>query len=42
MRWFFSPPTHWRRHITGQVLVIAGGMEGRRLWEPGEINPKLT
>jgi 3-oxoacyl-[acyl-carrier protein] reductase len=27
------------RHITGQVLVIAGGMEGRRLWTCGEIDP---
>jgi 3-oxoacyl-[acyl-carrier protein] reductase len=30
------------RHITGQVLVIAGGMEGRQLWESAEINPKLV
>lgn len=27
------------RHITGQTLVIAGGMEGRWLWQPEEINP---
>jgi 3-oxoacyl-[acyl-carrier protein] reductase len=27
------------RHITGQTLVIAGGMEGRRLWEAGEVDP---
>ena len=27
------------RHITGQNLVIAGGMEGRRLWQPDEIDP---
>lgn len=26
-------------HITGQTLVIAGGMEGRTLWQPGEIDP---
>ncbi len=26
------------RHLTGQTLVIAGGMEGRRLWEPSEID----
>jgi len=25
------------RHITGQTLVIAGGMEGRQLWRPEEI-----
>jgi len=29
-------------HITGQTLVIAGGMEGRTLWRPGEIDPKLA
>ncbi len=27
------------RHITGQILIIAGGMEGRWLWEPDEIDP---
>jgi 3-oxoacyl-[acyl-carrier protein] reductase len=27
------------RHITGQILVIAGGMEGRWLWQPDEIAP---
>jgi 3-oxoacyl-[acyl-carrier protein] reductase len=27
------------RHITGQTLVIAGGMEGRLLWQPDEIDP---
>jgi 3-oxoacyl-[acyl-carrier protein] reductase len=26
------------RHITGQTLVIAGGMEGRLLWQPGEMD----
>lgn len=30
------------RHITGQVLVIAGGMEGRLLWSADEIDPKLV
>ena len=29
-------------HITGQTLVIAGGMEGRLLWQPGEINPDIA
>lgn len=29
------------RHITGQTVVIAGGMEGRLLWQPGEIDPRL-
>ena len=26
------------RHITGQNLVIAGGMEGRWLWQPAEVD----
>ncbi len=30
------------RHITGQTLVVAGGMEGRLLWQAGEINPALA
>lgn len=30
------------RHITGQVLVLAGGMEGRLLWPAAEINPALA
>lgn len=30
------------RHLTGQVLVLAGGMEGRLLWQAGEINPVLA
>jgi 3-oxoacyl-[acyl-carrier protein] reductase len=30
------------RHITGQIIVIAGGMEGRQLWGPQEINPKIV
>ncbi len=30
------------RHITGQTLVIAGGMEGRLLWQPAEIDPTLA
>lgn len=29
-------------HITGQALVIAGGMEGRLLWQPGEIDPTIA
>jgi 3-oxoacyl-[acyl-carrier protein] reductase len=29
------------RHITGQTLVIAGGMEGRLLWQPGEVDPTI-
>jgi 3-oxoacyl-[acyl-carrier protein] reductase len=30
------------RHMTGQILVIAGGMEGRRRWEPNEIDPSIA
>ena len=30
------------RHITGQTLVIAGGMEGRLLWQTAEIDPSLA
>ena len=29
-------------HITGQTLIIAGGMEGRMLWRPEEIDPALA
>jgi 3-oxoacyl-[acyl-carrier protein] reductase len=29
-------------HITGQTLVIAGGMEGRLLWSANEIDPQLA
>jgi len=29
-------------HITGQTLVIAGGMEGRLLWQPDEINSAIA
>lgn len=28
------------RHVTGQNLVIAGGMEGRWLWLPNQIHPE--
>lgn len=29
-------------HVTGQTIVIAGGMEGRLLWQPGEIDPTIA
>jgi 3-oxoacyl-[acyl-carrier protein] reductase len=29
-------------HITGQTLVVAGGMEGRFLWPPEEVDPTLA
>ncbi len=30
------------RHVTGETMVVAGGMEGRLLWEPHEIDPELV
>lgn len=27
------------RHVSGEVLTVAGGMEGRRLWTPDQIDP---
>jgi len=30
------------RHITGQTLVIAGGMEGRQLWAPDEVDTTIV
>lgn len=30
------------RHVTGQTLVIAGGMEGRLLWKPEEIDAGIV
>ena len=30
------------RHITGQNLVVSGGMEGRMLWRPEEIDLALV
>jgi 3-oxoacyl-[acyl-carrier protein] reductase len=30
------------RHLTGQNLVIAGGMEGRWLWSPEEVDPRIA
>jgi len=30
------------RHITGQILTLAGGMEGRVLWGPEEIDPAIV
>jgi 3-oxoacyl-[acyl-carrier protein] reductase len=29
-------------HVTGQTLVVAGGMEGRLLWRPEEIDPSIA
>jgi 3-oxoacyl-[acyl-carrier protein] reductase len=30
------------RHVTGQTLVVAGGMEGRLLWSPEEVDPTIV
>jgi 3-oxoacyl-[acyl-carrier protein] reductase len=30
------------RHITGQTLVVAGGMEGRVLWQADEVDPGIA
>lgn len=30
------------RHLTGQTLVIAGGMEGRILWQPSEVDVSVA
>ena len=34
---FLASPTA-ARHVTGEILTIAGGMEGRRLWDAGAID----
>ncbi len=34
--WLCSPEL--ARHVSGQVITIAGGMEGRTLWEPTDID----
>lgn len=38
---FLSSPAA-SRHVTGQDLTIAGGMEGRTLWEPDEIDERAA
>jgi 3-oxoacyl-[acyl-carrier protein] reductase len=30
------------RHITGQTILAAGGMEGRWLWQPEEVDPRIV
>jgi NAD(P)-dependent dehydrogenase (short-subunit alcohol dehydrogenase family) len=30
------------RHMTGQTLIIAGGMEGRWLWKSAEVDSSLV
>jgi 3-oxoacyl-[acyl-carrier protein] reductase len=36
--WLCSPETG--RHLTGQTITVAGGMEGRLLWERAEVDPE--
>jgi len=38
----FLASDHLAGHVTGQTLVIAGGMEGRTLWRSDEIDPALA
>ena len=30
------------RHLSGEVLTVAGGMEGRNLWRPEQIDPAVV
>jgi 3-oxoacyl-[acyl-carrier protein] reductase len=38
---FLSSPAA-ARHISGEVLTVAGGMEGRVLWEPGDPGAPIS
>jgi 3-oxoacyl-[acyl-carrier protein] reductase len=38
---FLSAPG-MARHISGEVVTVAGGMEGRRLWHPEQIDEALV
>jgi 3-oxoacyl-[acyl-carrier protein] reductase len=31
--------SHLAGHVSGQVLTVSGGMEGRVLYDPSEIDP---
>lgn len=35
--WLLSPRA--ARHVSGETVTVAGGMEGRVLWEEGEVDP---
>lgn len=35
--WLCSP--RLARHVSGQTITVAGGMEGRLLWDEGEVDP---
>jgi 3-oxoacyl-[acyl-carrier protein] reductase len=30
------------RHVTGQIITVAGGMEGRQLWESGQVQVNIV
>ena len=30
------------RHVSGEILTVAGGMEGRRLWDAAEVESELA
>ena len=34
---FLASPT-LSRHVTGQTVTVAGGMEGRTLWDPADVD----
>lgn len=36
---FLSSPA-LARHVSGEILTVAGGMEGRVQWDPGQIDPE--
>ncbi len=38
--WLASPRA--ARHVTGEAITLAGGMEGRRLWRDDEIDPEAA
>lgn len=38
----FLASDHLSGHVTGQTIVVAGGMEGRWLWRPEEVDPAIA
>lgn len=38
---YFSAPG-LARHVSGEVITVAGGMEGRRLWTDADIDPSVV
>jgi 3-oxoacyl-[acyl-carrier protein] reductase len=38
---FLSAPAA-ARHVTGEVISVAGGMEGRQLWTEADIDPSIV